>query len=167
MNRNNGAIGALLDEYEKAIKELKVVIQNVTPDDLVLVLDNETKDKDCKSIQTILSHVVESGYNYAVVIRKWLGEELEYKNKESLYSVVDYNFALDKMFEYNEELFNNYPNIQLEEYNPNKKINVRWGQIYDVDQLFEHAIVHILRHRRQIERFKEKLEGNPVENKSN
>ena len=34
-----------------------------------------------------------------------------------------------------------------------KKIVVKWGQTYDPEQLFEHAIVHILRHRRQIERF--------------
>jgi len=28
-----------------------------------------------------------------------------------------------------------------------------WGQRYDEDQILEHAIGHILRHRRQIERF--------------
>ena len=28
-----------------------------------------------------------------------------------------------------------------------------WGQVYDFEQLFEHAIVHVMRHRRQIERF--------------
>lgn len=156
MNRDNGAIGALLDEYEKSIKELKVVIQNVKSDDLILILDHETKDDNCKSIQTILSHIVESGYCYAIVIRKWLGEDLDYKKLELLASVADYNFALDRMFEYNEQLFSDYPTIQLEEYEPDKKITVRWGQIYDVEQLLEHAIVHILRHRRQIERFKEK-----------
>ena len=31
---------------------------------------------------------------------------------------------------------------------------VRWGVLYNLEQLLEHAIVHILRHRRQIERFK-------------
>jgi uncharacterized damage-inducible protein DinB len=28
-----------------------------------------------------------------------------------------------------------------------------WGVIYNLEQLLEHAIVHILRHRRQIEKF--------------
>jgi uncharacterized damage-inducible protein DinB len=28
----------------------------------------------------------------------------------------------------------------------------RWGVTYDLEQLLEHAIVHLLRHRRQIER---------------
>jgi len=29
----------------------------------------------------------------------------------------------------------------------------RWGVTYDAEQMLEHAIVHILRHRRQIEIF--------------
>ena len=32
-------------------------------------------------------------------------------------------------------------------------INAGWGPTYDVEQLLEHAIVHVLRHRRQIEKF--------------
>jgi uncharacterized damage-inducible protein DinB len=28
-----------------------------------------------------------------------------------------------------------------------------WGVTYDAEQLLEHAIVHVLRHRRQIEKF--------------
>jgi chromosomal replication initiation ATPase DnaA len=57
------------------------------------------------------------------------------------------------MFEYNAQLFQDYPNLKLEEYETALKIQVRWGQLYDIEQLMEHAIVHILRHRRQIERF--------------
>jgi len=34
-------------------------------------------------------------------------------------------------------------------------IDSRWGQRYDLEQLLEHAIVHVLRHRRQIERLKQ------------
>lgn len=33
------------------------------------------------------------------------------------------------------------------------QIRSGWGPVYDFEQLFEHAIVHVLRHRRQIERF--------------
>ena len=155
--RNNGAIGALLDDYERSIKELKSVIQNITTNDLIYIVDPDTEDEDCKSIQTVLSHVVRSGYSYVIAIRKWLGEEIAYKNRELLNSISEYNTALDMMFAYNEKLFEDYPEIKLEEYNTNNKINVRWGQQYDVEQLLEHAIVHVLRHRRQIERFIIKL----------
>lgn len=160
--RNNGAIGALLDEYEKSMEEFKEIIQPITPKQLVEIVDDQTNDEDCRSVQTILSHVVESGYTYVVEIRKWLGEAIDYKEKKSLSTIEAYNLALDQMFEANVKLFEDYPTIQLTEHNPAKKIKVRWGQQFDVDQLMEHAIVHILRHRRQIERFKIKLDKNKV-----
>lgn len=152
--RSNGAIGALLDEYEKAITELIAVIKDVETDDLFKIIDYDTEDEDCRSIQTILSHVVYAGYNYVVSIRKSLGEDIDYINKENLATANDYISALGRMFSFNEQLFTDHPNIKLEDYDQSKKIKVRWGQYYDVEQLIEHAIVHILRHRRQIERFK-------------
>lgn len=155
--RDNGAIGALLDEYEKAIIELKEVITPITNEALITIVDHDTKDPDCRSIQSILSHVVGSGYTYVIEIRKWLGEELPYKEKELLNSVEAYQSALDKMFAYNEQLFQDYPNLKLEEFSGEKKMTVRWGQKYDPEQILEHAIVHILRHRRQIERFLVKM----------
>ena len=48
----------------------------------------------------------------------------------------------------------NVPNNELEELDNAKKIVTQWGQVFDIDQMMEHAIVHILRHRRQIEKFK-------------
>jgi len=151
--RTNGAIGALLDEYEKSIQALKAVIQPISKEQLVEIVDHETKDKDCESIQSILTHVVGAGYTYVIEIRKWLGETVDYKQKELLPNVEQYIIALDEMFEFNIKLFDDHPNMKMEEYEFDKKIKVRWGQQYDVEQLFEHAIVHILRHRRQIERF--------------
>ena len=32
-------------------------------------------------------------------------------------------------------------------------IHSGWGVRYDAEQLLEHAVVHVLRHRRQIEKF--------------
>lgn len=156
--RDNGAIGAILDEYERSVKELKAVIQSISANDLVKIVDAETEDEDCRSIQTILTHVVSAGYNYVVEVRKSLGEDLAYIEKEVLQSITDYNVALDQMFDFNVALFDDYPDINLEEYDPSKKLKVRWGQVYDVEQILEHAIVHVLRHRRQIERFKLRME---------
>ncbi|MFK7807314.1 MAG: DinB family protein [Saprospiraceae bacterium] len=150
---NQGAKIAILDEYKKAIDELKEITKKIPIDYLLKTLDTETKDEDCQSIQSILTHVVASGYTYVIEIRKWLGEDISYYEKTKLESVEQYHVALDEMFAYNEKLFQDYPSLRLETYDPENKIKVRWGQSYDVEQLFEHAIVHILRHRRQIERF--------------
>lgn len=155
--RQNGAIGALLDEYERSLKELINSICDVSESDLRKVVDPLTQDEDCRSTQTILTHVVQCGYTYVVEIRKSLGEQVEYKEKELLQNVNEYGDALKVMFQYNERLFEEHPNLKLCESDFDKKIHVRWGQQYDIEQLFEHAIVHILRHRRQIERFKEKI----------
>lgn len=151
--RNNGAYGALLDEYEKVVLELKEVISNISVNELVAIVDDVTKDDDCRSIQTILTHVVQSGYTYAIAIRKHLGEELEYLEKNEKSSIKEYDVALDQMMDYTIQTLEEYPNINLEEKDNSKKLITRWGQMYNVEQLLEHAIVHILRHRRQIERF--------------
>ena len=151
--REQGATGALLDEYERALNDLKAVISTINPAELMTVLDNQTVDENCRSIQTILTHVVRSGYSYATYVRNNQGENLHFPASEVYDNVEKYVFALDKMFQFNIQLFEDYPHLILEEMDNDKKILVRWGQRYDIEQLFEHAIVHILRHRRQIERF--------------
>ena len=108
---------------------------------------------DCISIQSILSHVISAGYNYVHEIRKWMGEEVVFNKPVKLDSIIAYTEALKKMFAFNARLFDDYPQLPMENPNEAMKIHVRWGQKYDVEQLFEHAIVHVLRHRRQIERF--------------
>lgn len=151
--RDNGAIGAILDEYEKAIQELQKIICDLTPLELTQIVDAETKDPDCHSIQTILTHVVGSGYYYAAEIRRHLGESEGNKTKKKLKTTKEYHDALNEMFLYNVKLFEDYPKMKIEEKDNNKKILTRWNQSFDPEQLLEHAIVHILRHRRQVERF--------------
>lgn len=155
--RDHGAIGALLDEYEKALLEFIETINKVQPEELITIVDPETNDANCKSIQTILTHVVSAGYHYVIEIRKFLGEQIDYREGIPLNSIEEYKIALHEMFNFNEKLFDDYPDLELEEMDNKKKVLVRWGQLYNVEQLFEHAIVHILRHRRQIERVLIKL----------
>ena len=57
------------------------------------------------------------------------------------------------MMNYTIQLIDDYPKMNLEESDNVKKLTTRWGQMYNIEQLLEHAIVHVLRHRRQIERF--------------
>lgn len=154
--RDNGAVGALLDEYEKAITELKSVIQDLSPMKLNAIVDFLTKDEDCKSIQKILNHVLAAGYSYVVQIRNSQGENCKFLKYQSFDTTKEYMTALDLMFQFNVKFFEDYPDLDLDDYD-NNRFKVRWGPLYDIEQLFEHAIVHILRHRRQIERFKLKL----------
>ena len=149
-----GAVGALLDEYEKAIFELQQVINVISDQELIKIVDSITIDINCKSIQTILSHVVRSGYTYAIYIRNLGGQKIDYPKSLFHFSIKDYQKDLNDVLIFTTETLNTINNNQLEQLDNSKKIITSWGQVYDIEQIMEHAIVHILRHRRQIEKFK-------------
>jgi uncharacterized damage-inducible protein DinB len=151
--RTNGAAGAFMDIYENVLEELKYIISDITSDELKHIADPLTKDVNCRSIQTVLSHVVKAGHNYVIAIRNNLGEENTFHEIILLDNIPDYISALDELIGTTEKLFIDFPDLQLEVYNNDDKIVSRWGQQYDPEQLLEHAIVHVMRHQRQIERF--------------
>ncbi len=147
-----GAIGAILDEYERALEEFKSVISGLGQSMFTAILDSKTTDEDCRSVQTITNHVVRAGYGYANYIRQQYNDPwVERKNNYDLYTPEIACRELDRMFAYTIDTLDNKMDITFEEIM--KKIMItRWGQHYDLDQLMEHAIVHILRHRRQIQK---------------
>lgn len=146
-----GAIGALLDEYERAILDLSKTISSFS-DTAITATINDV------SVQSILAHVVRSGYAYALYVQKLLGEQNEVPTLVYRDTVSDYQNDLTAFFIFTENVLKNFSDSQLEELENEKKIVTSWGQVYDIEQMMEHAIVHILRHRRQIEKFKIELE---------
>ena len=152
-NELTGSIKVLLEEYKKAIDELIIVIQPLSSSEIMIVRDDKTTNPDCRSVQSILSHVIHSGYAYTNYIENHIGRRKERYPKQYFENAVGYIEQLNRMFEYCEVFFAENPSIQLEETDHSKKIITNWGQRYDIDQLLEHAIVHVLKHRRQIERF--------------
>lgn len=149
-----GAKGALLDEYERAIAELQTVIADISDEDLVTIVDNETADENCRSVQTVLSHVVSAAYSYAIYIMHYYGYQMVSPDETYHTSVREYIRDLTEAFQFTESVFRDIKDSDLEEFEHVKKIATGWGQVYDIEQIMEHAIVHILRHRRQIEKFK-------------
>jgi uncharacterized damage-inducible protein DinB len=146
-----GAVGALMDEYERAADEFKDLIEKINESDYSKIVDPNTKDDDCRSVQTIVSHVTNSGYSYANYIREWFSIT---KNSPERRIISQRNFSIefDKMLDYTSETLEGRWKYSDEEI-MKVKLVVRWGPQYDLEQLLEHAIVHILRHRRQIEKF--------------
>lgn len=147
-----GAIGALMDEYERAVIELQDLLQSIDTKTYVKIVDRETKDVDCRSIQTIMNHVVRAGFGYATLIRQKFKEP--HKARQQYYAVDTPQLAiaeLNNVLIYTEETLQDKWNFTWRKIRSNI-IHTRWGQDFDLDQLLEHAIVHILRHRRQIEK---------------
>lgn len=149
-----GATGALLDEYERVIADLQQTIGDVTDKELVTIADKTTADPMCTSIQTILSHVVRCGYAYALYIQQPQKGTVTHPAIVLHPSVKDYQKDLDDFFAFTTNIFKSIQDNQLEQSDNSKKIITLWQQAYDIEQMTEHAIVHILRHRRQIEKFK-------------
>lgn len=146
--RDNGAIGALLDEYERALNDFCRCIAPISEADVL----RKVEDKDFPTIQKILAHVLRAGYRYAINIRRHHGGSDLVTDYAYFTQTEDYVSALKEMFAFTESVFQAYPGMELEEKDLEKQMLVSWGQRYTVEQLMEHAIVHILRHRRQIER---------------
>lgn len=151
ISKLSGAKKALLSEYRKALDELIELIKPIDSKALIRNIENNADQPDSVSIQVILSHVYTSIFSYSIYIENSIGVNSERPEKEIFDTIDNYIHKINDGFKYCEQLFIKYPTINLEEVDPSKKINTSWGQQYDVEQLMEHAIVHILRHRRQIE----------------
>ena len=152
--KTKNAVNALLDEYKKAVRELQWVIGELTNAELAQIVDPLTENPDCKSIQTILAHVVSSGYSYCVYIRNLKDPSAQRKPRTNRETAQEYCNDLDAVLRYTDETFAEIFDDELEVFESDKKMHTSWQQEYDIEQIMEHAIVHILRHRRQIERFK-------------
>jgi uncharacterized damage-inducible protein DinB len=151
----SGAIGALMDEYERAAGELRRVVEQIPDEEFVRVVDSQTKDEDCRSVQTIMSHVVGAGYGYADYIREQFSIASS-RPPKSLLSRRESLEQLDAALAYTAQTLEGRWEMSDAEIS-GTLINSRWGVVYDLEQLLEHAIVHVLRHRRQIERFRSRL----------
>lgn len=152
--KRTGAVGALLDIYEKSLTDFKQVIVDIPDEQLTTITDPLTTDANCKSVQSILSHVVNSGYYYSISIHNIKGPWLSRPEKVYHLSIEQYLNDLDDVFAFTEGVFKNINDHELEEFDDSIKMKTSWGQRYDIEQLMEHAIVHVLRHKRQVERIK-------------
>lgn len=147
----SGAIGALMDEYERASSELMRLVEQIPDDDFVRIVDSQTKDEDCRSVQTIMSHVVRAAYGYADYIREQLSIAST-RPQPKLLARQESLKQLEATLQYTIQTLDGRWEMSAEEIS-GIIIKSRWGAVYDLEGLLEHAVVHILRHRRQIEKF--------------
>ncbi len=148
----SGNIGALMDEYEKASDELIILLSTFSQSQFHQILDSTTSDPDCHSIKTIINHVVDAGYRYANQIRKFLKVEEQVQTFE-VESVEQAIAEIKKMLGFTVESINGNWLIPYKDI-VKMRMETHWG-LYDIEMMLEHAIVHILRHRRQIEKLKQ------------
>ena len=122
-----------MDEYERASDELAQLILQLTDAEFEAVRDRQTPDEECRSIQTVINHVVRAGYGYAHYMRVAfslpsprivvpLGTRSEIV--EQLAAMLAYTVeTLDGRWE--------MPDAEMEAV----KIQSRWGTVYDLEQM--------------------------------
>ena len=150
----SGGVGAMMDEYERAASDLVRIVSGISDAEFERERDTRTADPHCRSVQSIMNHVIGSGYGYADYIR---GAFSVPSARPSL-PMLARTQSLDQikhMLAYTAETLEGRWEYSDEQTGA-VRINSRWGVQYDMEQMLEHAIVHILRHRRQIERFLQK-----------
>lgn len=140
-----------MDEYERAALDLGRLIERIPEAEFVRVVDSETVDDDCRSVQTIMSHVVGAAHGYADYIR----EQFSIASTRPARKLLSHQESLEQLdaaLDYTAQTLEGRWEMSDEEIT-RTVIKSSWGVVYDVEQLLEHAIVHVLRHRRQIEKF--------------
>jgi len=140
-----------MDEYERVASEYERLIMQIPDDAFVKVVDSQTTDEDCRSAQTISSHVVRAAYGYAGYIREQFNMEVT-APRSALLSRTEALEQLKKAIAYTVQTLDGRWEMTDEEADA-MVIKSRWGVTYDLTQLLEHAIVHLMRHRRQLEKF--------------
>ncbi len=145
-----GAIGALIDEYERVGVELKNLLSTLNQEEFIKIRDPYTSDEDCRSIQSIIKHVLAAGYRYVDQICVFLNKPIENHNYH-IYNLVHAIEEFEDLIRDTEKTVSSNLQMTKEEILATR-MDTRWG-FYDIEMMLEHAIVHVLRHRRQIEKF--------------
>lgn len=138
----------MTDVYEKALNELKALLNEISDDQFTALVDSAVNE-NFQSARNIVVHIVKAGYGYADHIRKRFGNSIE-KHEININSVHEAILQLDKMFGYTVETFEDKWLLTDDDL-LNTIIKTSWTT-YDLEALIEHSIVHILRHRLQIEK---------------
>ena len=140
-----------MDEYERAAEELTQLLGRLSEAEFEVVHDRQTEDEECRSVQTVVNHVVRAGYGYANYLRAVFSAPSS-RTEVPLGTRTESLQQLEAMLAYTVATLDGRWQMPDEEISA-VQIKSGWGTVYDVEQMLEHAIVHVLRHRRQVDRF--------------
>jgi hypothetical protein len=149
----SGPFGALMDEYARAAEDFCRVAESF---DLARFdAERPSNDPNTVSPRAICLHVVGAAHRYAHYIRKACGLDFVERYEADparLGSPRDIRARLAEGIVLMEETVE--PLLKATEAEIQAlSFTVRWGPRYDPEMILEHAVCHVLRHRRQLERW--------------
>jgi hypothetical protein len=147
-----GMCGALMDEYARAAIDFCRTVESLPAG--ALDWAQPSADPDTTSVRAMCVHACRAAHGYAYTIRmaRGLPHEKPAVTAEDLRTPRDVRPHLARALRYTEGALEGLYDAD-EKAIADIKFPVRWGPTYDPEMLLEHAIVHLLRHRRQLERW--------------
>ena len=149
----SGPFGALMDEYARAAKDFCRVVE--TFDRARFDAERPSNNRDTVSPRAICLHVIGAAHRYAYYIRKARGVDFVERydaDPAQLRSPSEVRRWLTDGILLMEETVE--PLLGADDQGIQAlSFTVRWGPRYDPEMILEHAVCHLLRHRRQLERW--------------
>ena len=149
----SGPFGALMDEYARAAEDFCRVVESF--DLRRFDAERPSNNPNTISPRAICLHVIGAAHRYAHYIRKARGVDFieRYEaNPARLHSPRDVRGLLTEGIALAEQTVEPLLKATEEEIQA-LSFAVRWGPRYDPEMILEHAVCHLLRHRRQLERW--------------
>ena len=148
-----GPFGALMDEYARAAEDFCRVVESF---DLARFdAERPSNNPNTVSPRAICLHVIGAAHRYAHYIRKARGVDFVERydtDPAQLRSPQEVRTLLTEGILLMEETVEPLLNATEQEIQA-LSFAVRWGPRYDPEMILEHAVCHLLRHRRQLERW--------------
>ena len=149
----SGAMGALMDEYGRAAEDFCRVVEGLDAARFARAVPGLAAHT--ASPHAICRHVLTAGHRYSDDIRRARGLPFVegYRVAAGLPAQpADVRAPLAAVLRYTEAGLDGLYG-QSDEQVAVIRFRVSWGGEYDPDMLLEHAVCHLLRHRRQLERW--------------
>ncbi len=153
-----GAFGALMDECARAAEDLLRVAESFAA--AAWAEERPAADPDCRSPRAICEHVVYAALGYDNYLRRLLdlpAPDPRSPEREAqrlrLSTPAELRPALADAIRRTEA---SGDALRAGDEDPlwTREIRTHWGATFQPESLLEHAIVHLLRHRRQLERWR-------------
>jgi uncharacterized damage-inducible protein DinB len=148
----SGSLRAILDEYARALRDLDNVVRPIPQ--LVYLADSALSDKEFPNISVIMEHVIGAANVYVDYIDDAISGT-DGGRRTHAHTLTTPEEAMECVWAAFQRMVDLLGSIKGwgDEELEKAVLVTRWNQQFDAEQMLEHAIVHILRHRRQIERW--------------
>lgn len=149
----SGPFGALMDEYARAAEDFCRVVESF--DLRRFNAERPSNNPNTISPRAICLHAIGAAHRYAHYIRQARGLEFVERYEADpalLQSPQDVRGLLRDGIVLTEQTVEPLLKATDQEIQA-LSFEVRWGPRYDPEMILEHAVCHLLRHRRQLERW--------------